>query len=163
MLCGQCSIVEFAAPVARHKEPRGEIAVIDPEARRAPQHRLAPVGDAQAGALHHGEIVGAVADRAGGRERQAAPGRQLGERIALGLAAEDRLRDRAVQAICLDDQAIGARLVEALLPSGEVTMSVQLSPSWVDSTSMRLPLLLTPVAIGASLYFSASNSTVLSR
>jgi len=55
LFCGQRSIVEFAAPVTLHPvvlhiEQRGEIAAIDRETRRAPQHRLGPVGNAQAGA-----------------------------------------------------------------------------------------------------------------
>ena len=38
-------------------------------------------------------------------------------------------------------------------PSGEEMMMVQVLPSPVDSTSTRPPLLVTPIATGASWYF----------
>ncbi len=50
-----------------------------------------------------------------------------------------------------------------LLPFGVVMMIVQVSPSPVESTSTRPPLLATPMATGASEYWFLGNSRTWSR
>ena len=65
------------------------------DARRRPRRhrRLGVIGDAEAGGLDHGEIVGAVADRQRVDGGEAEGLAQLQQRRELGVAAEDRLLD----------------------------------------------------------------------
>ena len=69
-------------------------------------HRLGVVGDAEAGARDHVEIVGAVADRQGLASRSKACALDQGRE--LGVAAEDRLGDPAGQ-LAVRDQSRLAR------------------------------------------------------
>ena len=63
----------------------------------------------------HVEIVGAVADGDRVGRRQAEARGDLGQRVGLGGAAEDRLGDRAGEPAVGLEQPVGAVLVEAEL------------------------------------------------
>src|SRR4051812_31193473 len=49
-------------PIALRVEQRGEVAEIDSRMSGRGNRRLGVIGDAEAGALDHAEIVGAIAD-----------------------------------------------------------------------------------------------------
>ena len=75
--------------------------------------RLGVEGDAEAGGLDHGEIVGAVADREGCSDRDIVFGDERIEAVELGLLAEDRIGDGAGQHVAVEFERVGHRFVEA--------------------------------------------------
>ncbi len=77
------------------------------------RHRwLGAEGGAQSGLAKHRKVVGAVADGYGLRGRELETGAQFDERVELGLLAEDRIGDRAVQNAVMGDERVRAVLVE---------------------------------------------------
>lgn len=62
----------------------------------------------------------------------------------------------------MDCQASPTAMTQ-LVPSGDVMMMVQVSPLPLERTSTSLPLLVTPTAIGASLYLLDSWVMTFSR
>lgn len=70
-------------------------------------------GCAQSRFAEHGEIVGAVADGHRLLRRQLEAGTQFDERVELGLFAEDRIGDLAVQDAVISEQCVRAMFVEA--------------------------------------------------
>src|SRR5579872_1594565 len=99
--------------VALEVEERGEVGVIDAGVGPGRHDRLGAVGDAEAGGLEHGEVVGAVADGERVGEIDAGQGGFLDQRGELCVAAEDGLGDEAGERTVGLEQAVGALGVEA--------------------------------------------------
>ena len=68
----QRSVHELLPPIALRIEQRRQVGVVDPRMGRGGDGGLGAEGDAEAGLLQHGEVVGAVAD---GHRRPRAAGR----------------------------------------------------------------------------------------
>ena len=94
-------------------EQGGEVAMIDPRLRGGGDRGLGVISDAEACGLQHGEIVGAVADGQRFLRRELVRDRQFLERGELGGLAQNRLGDPSGEASALDQQGVGAVLVEA--------------------------------------------------
>ena len=93
--------------------------MLDPRARHRRHRRLGPEGDAEAGLLQHGEVVGAVTDRQrlpGAKPQRVAQGLEHG---ALAGAAEDRSAQGAGEPSPGDLQRVGVVVVGAE-PVGDV-------------------------------------------
>ena len=86
------------APIALEVEERGEIAVVDAEARRLLHLRLGVERHAHARLAQHGEVVGPVAHRECIRRGNAEPGGDALQRLELCLLAEDGIAHLAGRA-----------------------------------------------------------------
>jgi len=87
--------------------------MVEPGVGGCRHRRLGAEGRAQSRFAEHGEVVGAVADRHGLRGGELEAGAQFDERVELGLLAEDRIGDRAVQDAVAGNECVRAVLVEA--------------------------------------------------
>ena len=104
---------KLVPPVPLRIQERGEVAVVDPGRCGCRDRRLGVVGDAEAGGLDHAEIVGAVA----GHQRvdlvEIGGLAQFDQGGEFRGAAKDRLANHARQLFVLDQQLIGAVLLES--------------------------------------------------
>jgi hypothetical protein len=96
----------------------GQIGVVDDSTARNGPHggthgRLGAKGDAEAGGLKHGYIVGAVADRYNVAGFEAEAGGEVEQDIALCGCIEDRFEHTAGQTAAFDFEGVGEHAVEA--------------------------------------------------
>ncbi len=99
-----------------------QIGVVDAPARHRGDRRLGAEGDTEPGGLQHWQVVGAVADGERRRSRHSALRGQCHQRVAFGLAGDDRCLDRSGNPSVGDIEPIGNDPVEPELrgdPVGE--------------------------------------------
>src|SRR5215469_15076450 len=77
---------ELASPIPLEVKQRGQVAMSDPGASRRSDNRLRVKGDAEAGALDHSEIIGAVPDRKAEFRRKPAFAKRVFQNGELGFA-----------------------------------------------------------------------------
>ena len=94
--------------------------MVDAHVGGGSERRLGVIGDAEAGALDHQQIVGAVARGEGFLRDETEAGKRILQRGELRLAAEDRLGDPAGQPARGDFEPVAVAFVEADHPGNSV-------------------------------------------
>ena len=115
LLCGLVGGVDRVARDAEQVQDRVQVGDVDRGVGGVADHRLGVERDAEAGRADHAEVVGAVADGDGLRQRHARRLREPAQRLGLAVPVDDRLDDPAGQPAVGDLEGVRGHVVDAEL------------------------------------------------